>query len=251
MKILKIGGSLIAPKTEKEPAFKKAVMDKISKALAEYVSWAPDLLIVHGAGTFGHSLVKKMGFSGIKSEDDRSMFAEIHDSCQKLSSGVLHSLSQHKIPAMYVQPSAVIIQREGRIEHFDTEVIDFYLLKKIIPVLHGDVVPDYAKGASVCSGDQIVAWFAKKAEVVVFATNVDGILDKKGRLIERIDKTNLEKMLGQIGEAENDVTGGMKGKVREIIESRAPAWIVNGNHPDRIVDALSGKVPKGTYISTK
>ena len=78
MKILKIGGSLIAPKTEKEPVYKKEVMDKISKALAEYVSWAPDLLIVHGAGTFGHSLVKKTGFSGIKSEEDREKFIEIH-----------------------------------------------------------------------------------------------------------------------------------------------------------------------------
>ena len=251
MKILKIGGSLIAPKTESEPAFNKETMDKISKALAEYVSWAPDLLVVHGAGSFGHSLVKKLGFSGIESEDDRAKFIEIHNSCQKLSTNVLNSLVEHRIPAMYVQPSAVIIQRDGRIEHFDTEVIDFYLLKKIIPVLHGDVVPDYSKGASVCSGDQIVARFSKKAEVVVFATNVDGILDKDGKLIERIDKSNLEQMLGQIGEAENDVTGGMKGKVKEIIESGAPAWIVNGNYPERIIEALSGKVPRGTYISTK
>jgi len=251
MKILKIGGSLIAPKTGKEPAFKKTVMDKISKVLTEYVSWAPDLLIVHGAGSFGHSLVKKLGFSGINTDEDRMDYIRIHDSCQKLSNQVLHSLFEHKIPAMYVQPSAVIIQKDGRIEHFDAEVIDFYLLKKIIPVLHGDVVPDYAKGASVCSGDQIVARFAKKAEVVVFATNVDGILDKDGKLIERIDKSNLSEMLGQIGEAENDVTGGMKGKVKEIIESGAPAWIVNGNYPERIIEALSGKIPKGTYISTK
>jgi len=251
MKILKIGGSLIAPKTESEASFGKETMDKISKALAEYVSWAPDLLIVHGAGSFGHSLVKKLGFSGIESEDDREKFVEIHNSCQKLSNQVLHSLLEHKIPAIYIQPSAVIIQKEGRIEHFSTETIDFYLLKKIIPVLHGDVVPDYAKGASVCSGDQIVARFAKKAEVVVFATNVDGILDKDGKLIERIDKSNLGQMLGQIGEAENDVTGGMKGKVEEIIESGAPAWIVNGNHPERIIEALSGKIPKGTYVSTK
>ena len=101
MKILKIGGSLIAPKREAEAEFDNQTMDKISKALAEYVSWAPDLLIVHGAGAFGHSLVKKLGFSGIESEDDRVNYIEIHNSCQKLSSKVLHSLFEHKIPAIY------------------------------------------------------------------------------------------------------------------------------------------------------
>ncbi|MEM2909005.1 MAG: isopentenyl phosphate kinase [Candidatus Bilamarchaeaceae archaeon] len=249
MKILKIGGSLIAPKSSDKPLFQKDVMDEIAAALSSYVAKNKQLVIVHGAGSFGHLLVKKAGFSGIKTKEDEKNAAEIHASCRQLSKNVINSLAEKGIQVTYIDPSKVIVQRGGRITRFDTSEIESQLAKRIIPVLHGDIVPDEIFGASVCSGDQIVAWLAKKADAVVFATDVDGVLDKNGNIIKMINKKNVRVALKHISGARNDVTGGMRGKVLEILKSNVPTWIVNGRHPERIVEALSGKQTVGTLIA--
>jgi isopentenyl phosphate kinase len=251
MKILKIGGSLIAPKNEGVPKYNAEAMDRIAAALSSYVLKNPQLVIVHGAGSFGHSLVKQAKFSGIKTKEDERNAAAIHESCKQLSQDVIRSLADSGIRAVYIEPSKAIIQRNGRIIHFDMSSIAACLAKGTVPVLHGDIVPDEASGASVCSGDQIVSWLAKNAELVVFATNVDGVLSSNGKLIAQIDKKNMKEAFSQISGAKNDVTGGMRGKVLEIIESRKQTWIVNGLHPERITEALSGKETIGTFIISK
>jgi len=55
--ILKLGGSIITKKESKEPLVDHDNLNRISKEIAS--SSFEGLIIVHGAGSFGHPFAKK------------------------------------------------------------------------------------------------------------------------------------------------------------------------------------------------
>jgi len=75
MLIIKLGGSVITDKT-KENTFKKDLMDK----LAEKIKTADkELILIHGAGSFGHILAKKYDLNqGYKNDDQLHGFSLTH-----------------------------------------------------------------------------------------------------------------------------------------------------------------------------
>ena len=151
------------------------------------------------------------------------------------------------------QTAAVVEGDDKRVDLAHLDVVKDFLSLGRIPVLYGDVVVDRSLGVCILSGDQIVSYLASGlgAEEVVLATNVDGVLDSEGRVIERINRENAEEILGMIGGVEGDVTGGMKGKVSELLElsgSGICAFIVNALTPGRVKNALLGKTVKGTLF---
>ena len=56
--VIKLGGSLITDKAT-EKTLKKEVLDTVSKVIATIVNKGYSLVLVHGAGSFGHLLAKK------------------------------------------------------------------------------------------------------------------------------------------------------------------------------------------------
>jgi isopentenyl phosphate kinase len=98
-----------------------------------------------------------------------------------------------------------------------TEQIELMLKNGIIPVLHGDVVCDECRGPSILSGDQLVVYLGMKlgADRVGVGTNVDVIKDGKkikevnGHIFRRMEDSGLDGV---------DVTGGMIGKIAELLE---------------------------------
>ncbi|MEM4195305.1 MAG: hypothetical protein QXY05_03270, partial [Candidatus Anstonellales archaeon] len=86
----------------------------------------------------------------------------------------------------------------------------------------------------------------------VLGTNVDGVL-ADGKVVEKITRKNFEKVSKHLGGAgTTDVTGGMRGKILEIMKARRPAYVVNALHPNRIEALLLGKKkPVCTEISGK
>jgi len=252
MKILKIGGSVI---TDKD-SYKKPSPEQI-KQMAKVVAevWRKgerDLIVVHGAGSFGHPVVIKHGINeGIKDDSQLLGYADTHAACSELSLMLTKALIEEGIPAVSTPPSAIIRQRNKRIEKFHEDVVRDYLSAGYLPVLYGDVVPDSKLGGSVCSGDQIMAWLGKAAEFLVFATNVDGVLDDKGSLIPVITKENFEDVSRHLRERSGDVTGAMKGKIQELLELDTTSYIVNALEPERVVALLMGKGTTCTQINPK
>jgi isopentenyl phosphate kinase len=90
----------------------------------------------------------------------------------------------------------------------------------LMPVLHGDVAMDATLKSGIVSGDQLVPYIAEnlQAKVVAVGSNVDGVLlsGKPLREISRHALPALESALG--GSAGVDVTGGMKGKILELLD---------------------------------
>jgi isopentenyl phosphate kinase len=242
MKILKIGGSVITDKS----GYRKAIperIEKIAKAVASiWKKGARDLVLVHGAGSFGHALVIKHGLKdGVKNTAQKLGYADAHAACCELSSMVVCALIANGAPAVSIPPAIVISLKDKRIYRFDTKIVNDYLQSGYLPVLFGDMAPDSVLGGYPCSGDQIVAYLGKGADFVLLATNVDGVLDDAGKVIPLICRENFPEISKHLKETPNDVTGGMRGKIGELMALDTLSYIVNAGHPERIDAIFSGK----------
>ena len=105
-------------------------------------------------------------------------------------------------------------------------------------MLHGDVVAHAAKGVTVLSGDELVTGLAERlgASRVGLCSTVPGVLDSNGDVIETI--TEFEPVAAALGDSEStDVSGGMAGKVQELLGLGAPAHIFG---PDDVAAFLAG-----------
>ena len=102
------------------------------------------------------------------------------------------------------------------------------------------MVPDSETGASPCSGDQIVSYLGKGADMVVLATDVEGVLDDKGQIIPEITSANMKEVSKHLRSKENDVTGSMAGKLKELLSMGTASYIVSAKHPERIESIFNG-----------
>jgi isopentenyl phosphate kinase len=124
---------------------------------------------------------------------------------------------------------------------------------KAVPVTFGDVVHMGGTKYSILSGDALMTILAKvlRPSRVIFATNVDGIykdMDSKELLSEiRAGKKSISFSEG----SGTDVTGGMQRKVTEafkIASHRMHVLMLNGLVPERIAEAVEGRLKIGTLV---
>ena len=138
--------------------------------------------------------------------------------------------------------------KSRRLIEFSRKPVDDLLRLGYLPVLHGDMLPDSKFGCAVCSGDQLVSWFGKDAERIILGTNVDGVL-ADGQVVPEIHQGNFEQVSRHFRDAEHpDVTGGMKGKIKELLGLGVPSYIANALHPERIEALLKGKKALSTLV---
>ncbi len=229
LKILKIGGSVITDKSE--DAFEVLLPNKIDEICSAIAENPQNLILVHGAGSFGHPHVKRFGISNPLG------VSKVHISCVKLSRMFCERLIEYGVPAVPVSPLTFFRVCDGKIEG-DIKIIEKMIDFGLTPVFHGDVVLDGK--FSVLSGDDIAIYLAEKfqAEALGFATDVDGVL-LGGKLLERLDKEVFRKI--EWNSAGVDVTGGMRAKVEKILSRvRCPTYIFKGNS-DNISKFLRGE----------
>jgi len=256
MIIIKIGGSVITDKT-KECTFKTETMDK----LAENIKKAnKQIIIVHGAGSFGHILAKEYELNqGYKRLEQIKGFSLTHEKVQALNSLVLKSLQKNDIHAVSISPHSSITLNNHQIKKMNYKIFEEYLKKNFTPVTFGDVTLDKTLGFSICSGDLLVEVLSKyfKPEKVVFIIDEDGIftanpkIDKKALLIQ---ETSLKELETFTTSADNhaDVTGGMAGKIqtiKKIVKNGIETILVNGNKPDRLYKVLIGEKTISTMVT--
>ena len=250
--ILKIGGSVITDKFSKKPKVDFKNLKRISKEIAQaYNSKKMSLILIHGAGSFGHPIVKKTGIDkGIKNKKQLIAFAETQRLQNELNSIVTKYLIEENLPAIPCQTSQSAIMKSGRLIKMDISAIKGLLEIGIIPVLYGVPALDINQKCSILSGDQIISFLAKKLKVkrIIHGTNVDGIftddpnLNPKAKLIPEINSKNLRKVLKMLkGSTATDVTGGMLGKISEILKSNVEVQIINAQIPGNVFKALKGK----------
>jgi isopentenyl phosphate kinase len=256
--VLKIGGSVITDKSEEL----KPRMQDIDR-LAEEIKNAnvKSLVIVHGGGSFGHPLAQKYAIgSGFKEGDQRIGFAETHHVMTVLNGLFMDALVWHGIPAVSVTPSSSIITINGRIQSFEENALRALVRMGFLPVIYGDAVLDAELGFTILSGDQLVTHLATKfnAERIIIGVDVDGLYNsdpkavKTAKMYKHLTLADLKALQSQLCKpASCDVTGGMLGKITELlpaIELGIPVMVVNATRPNYIYKALKGENLEGTLI---
>jgi len=256
MYIIKLGGSVITDKAKKN-CFRQDIMNSLAKEIKRANK---EIILVHGAGSFGHILAEQYKLNqGYKNKEQLLGFSQTHAMVQKLNLLVLDSLVKEDIPAVSIPPHAVIKLDNNKILKMDYIIFKDYLKKDFTPVTFGDVVLDEKLGFSICSGDLLAQLLAEqfKPEKVIFTLDEDGLytsnpkIDKNAKLISTTTIYELEQFK-TLDDTHADVTGGMGGKIetiKKISKLGIDIILLNGNKPDRLYKTLIGEDTISTIIN--
>ncbi len=252
--IVKLGGSVITKKDSETPEVNKETLDRLAGELGEWYSPEKRLVIIHGAGSYGHVIVRKTGIhEGVKNFEQRLAFAETQRLQNELDVIVCKSMIKEGIPAFPVQASATAVMNKGKLEKMDYEVVKGLVNAGIVPVLYGVPAYDTTRVCSILSGDVIAPYLAVRlgAKMMIHGTNVNGVYTKDPRKhedaehIPEVSPENWEKVREALGgSADTDVTGGMRGKVEEAYElarKGVMSRIVDITVPGMLLKALNGE----------
>ncbi|HMB49417.1 MAG TPA: isopentenyl phosphate kinase [Natronoarchaeum rubrum] len=254
--VLKLGGSVVTEKDRDETVDGPA-LDRAAAAVAAARSDAgtnggggtngavDDLVVVHGGGSFGHPNAAEWGVTTEEGTDDADGVLAIHGAMTTLNKFVLRRLRDEGVPAVPVHPLSTAHRDADAELTLPTGQVRTLLDEGFVPVLHGDVIAHAGEGVTVLSGDEIVAELADqlRADRVGVCSTVPGVLDADDAVISEIGSfEDVADVLG--GSDATDVSGGMAGKVRELLALDAPASIFD---LDALSAFLSGERP-GTTV---
>src|SRR5512136_177603 len=254
MLLVKLGGSVLTDKARLRTP-RKAAIARLSKELANL---GDDLIVVHGAGSFGHVLARKYALNAPASPTKAKGAAVVQRDVRTLDALVVDGLLKAGLAPVVLPPSVVLSLDDGQLAAFDVSPFRDYARQGFTPVTFGDVVRDRVRGVSVCSGDVLMLELAKafRPRCVVFAADVDGLYTADPKRAEDarllLSVSGAELPLIAFGPAKGpDVTGGIEAKVRRMLTIASYAdetVIVNGNVKNRVRDALRGRIVIGTRV---
>lgn len=265
MIILKLGGSVITRKDATKPTLNQENLDRIAHEIAR--ANVGELIIIHGAGSFGHLHAREYEIgSPIKTPEElerkKMGFTLTQNSVKNLNHSVCHYLLKYQIPVVAVPPSSFIITENKRIKSANLDMVEKYLEMELVPVLYGDVVMDADESIqmAVVSCDQLVNYLSKelRPERIILGSDVDGVYDRdpkthsQAKLLEEVN--SLEDLKFLEGARTVDVTGGMAGKLSELLElaeKGIESELINVSCEGLLERALKGEKVRGTIISKK
>ncbi|WP_181691798.1 isopentenyl phosphate kinase [Natronomonas sp. LN261] len=234
--VLKLGGSVVTEKDRPEtvdPASLRRAAESVATITGR-------LVVVHGGGSFGHHHAAEHGVSNTEGTNEDAAIRSIHGAMKRLNGAVVDSLAEAGVPAVPVHPfSAAVRTAEGTLR-LGTDPVAAMLDAGFVPVLHGDTVIHDGTGATIVSGDELVVALAGAlgADRVGVCSSVPGVYDAEGDVIGRIE--SFEDVVDAVGASDTtDVTGGMAGKVRELLSLDAPAYVFD-------IDGLDAFAAGGT-----
>ena len=256
MRLVKLGGSVITDKS-KPMAFRPRTVRRLARELAPFVG--EGLVLVHGAGGFGHVRAAEYDLpGGLEGPRQVEGTAVVQRDVRDLNLRVIDALISQDVPAVSLPPAAWLELEDGRLARLDATPFQRALSRGLVPVTFGDVLPDTERGVAIASGDLLMAALAAvfKPEHSVFVTGVDGVYDgdpsdRSSTLMTEVTREDLEGVGSGPGEGVADVTGSMAGKLAEAFEVAAASgwtWVIGGNRPGRLKAVLEGRRVKGTRV---
>lgn len=229
--LIKLGGSAITEKSQLE-TFKEPAISEAVKLIKLCLNKGLKVIVVHGAGSFGHQQAKEYSVKQGWRKDDsvseiRKGFSLTRVSCLKLHTKVVEKLIDEGVPAVGLSPCGKWTTRDGKVVESGSAAICDFLQADFVPVLHGDCVLDRVRGCTILSGDTVIKTLCEELQVkrVVFLTDVDGVYDKPpqlpdAKLIPNITVDKNGKITQKISTdiLSCDVTGGIELKLRSAID---------------------------------
>ena len=220
--VLKLGGSVITEKDRPE-----TVDETMLNRAVEAVATLPGrTVVVHGGGSFGHHHAATHDVSSTDGTRDDAGIRAIHGAMKRLNAIVVDALAEAGVPAVPVHPFSAARRRSDGALELGSDPVETMLDEGFAPVLHGDTVIHEDVGATILSGDELVVTLASAldADRVGVCSSASGVYDTDGNVIDRIE--SFEDIRDAVGASDaTDVTGGMAGKVRELLALDVPAYV--------------------------
>jgi len=254
MILIKLGGSVITHK-EKYRSLNLKAMERLASEIA---SAGKEVVLVHGAGSFGHMVAHEYQLNqGFKERRQLEGVAKVQKDVRDLNQMMMRSLEVVDLPAASIPPSGCALLEDGELKQLDMELFHRYLDLGMVPVTFGDVVLDRIKGFGICSGDQLIYRLAQEfhPERIIFCADVDGIftsdpnLDDEAELIEEVDRQVLEGLPRTVRHM--DVTGSIYGKIECMLRMAVCAgstMVINGLIEGRLESAVKGESVVGSRV---
>jgi len=251
---LKLGGSLITHKTQAHthrPETLKRLAGEITAALAAQ----PDLRLVlgHGSGSFGHVAGARHGTrQGVHTPEQWRGFAEVWQEARALNQIVMEALAAAGLPAVAFPPSAAVTSHDGQVRTWNIAPLTAALEHGLLPVVHGDVAFDTARGGTILSTEDLfdhLAGLLRPRRILLAGLEPGVCADYPActRLLEQITPERLEQVAAGLGGSHAaDVTGGMASKVQQALGwvqalPGLEVCIFSGEQPGNVQRALRGE----------
>ncbi len=254
MIIVKLGGSVITDKTNYRIFHK----EETARLAAEIANSRKQVVIVHGAGSFGHVLAERFQLQhGLREKGQVEGAARVMEDVRYLNLQVIRTLNDQGLFSISIPPSAAAQLDAGKLVSLDTDKFRAALLLNLTPVTFGDVVLDKSRGFGICSGDKLIEHLAKTftPERIIFCADVDGIYDCDPSLNPEAKRFDLvdESTLRDLPRTQKcaDVTGSIFGKLESMLHISSytkDCMVINGNAPGRLEAALNGGEVIGTRV---
>ena len=182
--VIKLGGAAITVKDQLE-TLQLDTITRVAGLISTLQSCGKRLVVVHGAGSFGHQHAAEAGLGGKckrealvnprpkKTENVSAGVAATRLALMKLHQIVLSELVSRNVSAVGISPFASGMSYSNTTE--DASIFSY--IKKLVqlglvPVLHGDIVldEDTSTGFSILGGDVIMTQLCRqlKPKVAVF-----------------------------------------------------------------------------------
>lgn len=261
--IIKFGGGLITTK-DQLCCPKVDAISNLAKSVKHLVDLKKQIIIVHGAGSFGHLKAKYWKLhegrtidsqppkDGVSNQDEA--IVSVRQDMKNLNQLVSKELKTLGISTVSHPPHE---WAKGTDENFSGNLNRFNLNEHLVHITYGDVVP--CQGSTefgILSGDDICYRLAIElnASHMIFAMGgAPGVMslppsEPGSQLIPLwTPKDNFEG----VHQSDIDVTGGihLKLSVAEKISQHVPmVWIIDGDCPERIVEVVLNDDTYGTRI---
>ncbi len=259
---LKLGGSLITEKAKRESP-RLDVLQRVSEEMAGALRARPGLRLVlgHGSGSYGHFAAERYGIHRGHPADWRG-YAETAAAAARLDRLVVDTCLAAGVPAVALQPSASARTRGSLLQDLAAWPVGELLAHGLVPVVYGDVALDETQGTSIVCTEQIFAFLARRLppQRILLAGEVDGVhsadpqREPGARPLPFLTPAAWQEAELQLAGARGvDVTGGMRSKVRQMLDlvEALPGLqvsIFSGLPAGRIEQALLGNAG-GTLLA--
>lgn len=225
------------------------------------------IIVVHGGGKKINETLDKIGITSEFKDGLRVTSKE----CVEVTEMVLSGLVNKEITALLNQNGAPSIGISGKdgdllrakfldekkygfvgvIDEVNTKFINDLLEKGYLPVIAPLATDEngvsYNINADLCASKVASAL---KADKVIFLSDIDGVLDKEGKLISKLD----EKLINKF-KKDGTISGGMIPKMDACLEcvkaGAGSAHIINGKIPHSLLLELFTDDGIGSLIKEK
>jgi isopentenyl phosphate kinase len=141
----------------------------------------------------------------------------------RLNRCVIQALHEVGIAAMTFSPAASVWAENGHVAAWDTSQIEAALENGIIPVVHGDVIFDRAKGGTILSTEDLFQHLVRELRPgrILLAGLEEAVwadFPARRQRVEVLTRESFKQISSGVGGASGaDVTGGMLSKVQQML----------------------------------